>query len=151
MTDEDYMKQAGMQAKLAAELSEVPVEAVIVAGGRITSRAHNLCERLRDFTAAEMQALLSQRRYSTRKFLDQCTLCHAGTCPMCAGGSYWTRIGRVVYGAPTTSEGGLDFHGSRNEGRTRPRPSSSVGCWKQSVRNSFHRSSPTAGKKAGAA
>ena len=59
MTDEDFMRQALDQARRAAEAGEVPVGAVIVAGGRIIARAHNLCERLRDFTAhAEMQLSL---------------------------------------------------------------------------------------------
>lgn len=57
MSDEDFMRHALDQAKMAEEIGEVPVGAVIVAGGRIIARAHNLCERLRDFTAhAEMQA-----------------------------------------------------------------------------------------------
>ena len=55
--DERYMRQALDQAHRAAEMGEVPVGAVIVAGGRTIARAHNLCERLHDFTAhAEMQA-----------------------------------------------------------------------------------------------
>ena len=93
----------------------MPVGAIIVAGGRIIARAHNLCERLRDFTAhAEMQAFTSASEYLGGKFLDQCTLyVTLEPCPMCAGASYWTRIGRVVYGARDHKRGGLDFHGSR--------------------------------------
>ncbi len=44
--DERYMRQALDQAQRAAEMGEVPVGAVIVAGGRTIARAHNLCERL---------------------------------------------------------------------------------------------------------
>jgi tRNA(adenine34) deaminase len=35
---------------------------------------------------------------------------------MCAGASFWTRIGRIVYGARDDKRGGLDFRGKRDEG-----------------------------------
>lgn len=123
MTDEDYMRQALDQAKMAADAGEVPVGSVIVAGGRIIARAHNLCERLRDFTAhAEMQAFTAASEYLGGKFLDQCTLyVTLEPCPMCAGAAFWTRIGRVVYGARDDKRGGLDFHGKRKEGLLHPK------------------------------
>lgn len=123
MTDEDFMKQALDQAHRAAEIGEVPVGAIIVAGGRIIARAHNLCERLNDFTAhAEMQAFTSASEYLGGKFLDQCTLyVTLEPCPMCAGASFWTRIGRIVYGARDDKRGGLDFTGKRKEGLFHPR------------------------------
>jgi len=117
------MKQALDQAHRAAEIGEVPVGAIIVAGGRIIARAHNLCERLNDFTAhAEMQAFTSASEYLGGKFLDQCTLyVTLEPCPMCAGASFWTRIGRIVYGAKDDKRGGLDFTGKRKEGLSHPR------------------------------
>ena len=121
--DERYMRQALDQAHRAADLGEVPVGAVIVAGGRTIARAHNLCERLNDFTAhAEMQAFTSASEYLGGKFLDQCTLyVTLEPCPMCAGAAFWTRIGRVVYGAKDEKRGGLDFSGKREEGLLHPR------------------------------
>ena len=123
MTDEDFMRQALDQARRAAEAGEVPVGAVIVAGGRIIARAHNLCERLRDFTAhAEMQAFTAASEFLGGKFLDQCTLyVTLEPCPMCSGAAYWTRIGRIVYGARDDKRGGLDFLGKRNEGLLHPK------------------------------
>ena len=123
MTDEDYMRQALDQAHRAAEAGEVPVGAVIVAGGQIIARAHNLCERLRDFTAhAEMQAFTAASEYLGGKFLDQCTLyVTLEPCPMCAGAAYWTRVGRIVYGARDDKRGGLGFHGTREEGLLHPK------------------------------
>ena len=123
MTDEDFMRQALDQAPRAAEAGEVPVGAVIVAGGRIIARAHNLCERLRDFTAhAEMQAFTAASEFLGGKFLDQCTLyVTLEPCPMCSGAAYWTRIGRIVYGARDDKRGGLDFHGKRDEGLLHPK------------------------------
>jgi tRNA(adenine34) deaminase len=121
--DERYMRQALDQAHRAAEMGEVPVGAVIVAGGRTIARAHNLCERLNDFTAhAEMQAFTSASEFLGGKFLDQCTLyVTLEPCPMCAGAAFWTRIGRVVYGAKDEKRGGLDFSGKRDEGLLHPR------------------------------
>jgi len=123
MTDEDFMKQALDQAHRAAELGEVPVGAVIVAGGRTIARAHNLCERLHDFTAhAEMQAFTAASEYLGGKFLDQCTLyVTLEPCPMCAGAAFWTRIGRIVYGARDDKRGGLDFTGKRDAGLFHPK------------------------------
>lgn len=58
--DEKYMRAALAEAKQAAERGEVPVGAVVVCGGRIIARAHNLTEALTDVTAhAEMQAITS--------------------------------------------------------------------------------------------
>jgi tRNA(adenine34) deaminase len=42
-------------------------------------------------------------------------------CPMCAGAAFWTRIGRVVYGAKDQKRGGLDFTGHRDEGLLHPK------------------------------
>ena len=57
-TDEKYMRLAIEEAKLALEADEVPIGAIIVAGGRIVGRGHNLVETLTDVTAhAELQAI----------------------------------------------------------------------------------------------
>ena len=137
MTDEDYMRQALEQARMAADAGEVPVGAVIVAGGRIIARAHNLCERLRDFTAhAEMQAFTAASEYLGGKFLDQCTLyVTLEPCPMCAGAAFWTRIGRVVYGARDDKRGGLDFHGKRDEGLLHPKTELVGDCMHDMIRS----------------
>ena len=99
--DERFMRVALKEAELALEIDEVPVGAVIVAGGQIIARGHNLSERLNDFTAhAEMQAFTSASEFLGGKFLDKCTLyVTLEPCPMCAGAAFWTRIGRIVYGA----------------------------------------------------
>ena len=48
--DEKYMRLALEEAKLALEADEVPIGAIIVAGGRIVGRGHNLVETLTDVT-----------------------------------------------------------------------------------------------------
>ena len=58
MTDEQYMQEALREARAAGEEGEVPIGGIVVCGGRIIARAHNLTERLTDPTAhAEMQLI----------------------------------------------------------------------------------------------
>lgn len=44
MTDEELMRAALDEAKIAADLGEVPVGAVVAKDGEIVARAHNLRE-----------------------------------------------------------------------------------------------------------
>lgn len=98
---ERFMKEALREAEKALEKDEVPVGAVIVCKGTIIARAHNLTETLNDVTAhAEMQAFTAAAENLGGKFLNQCELfVTLEPCVMCAGASYWTRIGKVFFGA----------------------------------------------------
>ena len=49
--DEFYMRKALQEAEAARREGEVPIGAVVVAGERVVSRAHNLTETLHDVTA----------------------------------------------------------------------------------------------------
>ena len=106
-THKYFMKQALTEAKKAFEADEVPVGAVIVCDNKIIARTHNLTERLTDFTAhAEMQAFTSASEYLGNKYLDKCSLyVTLEPCAMCAGASFWTRIGKVIYGASDEKRG----------------------------------------------
>ncbi len=109
--DRYFMKKALQEAELAYEKSEVPIGAVIVTGNRIIARAHNLTETLNDVTAhAEMQAFTAASDFLGGKYLQKCTLyVTLEPCQMCAGASYWTQIGRIVYGARDEQRGFLHF------------------------------------------
>jgi len=100
-SDEYFMKEALKQANLAFEIDEVPVGAVIVCDNQVIARAHNLTETLTDVTAhAEMQAFTSATDFIGGKYLPECTLyVTLEPCVMCAGASFWTQIGRIVFGA----------------------------------------------------
>ena len=100
-TNEYFMKEALKEATIAYEKDEVPVGAVIVHDKQIIARAHNLTETLVDVTAhAEMQAFTSAADYIGGKYLHDCTLfVTLEPCVMCAGASYWTQIGKIVFGA----------------------------------------------------
>ncbi|MDX8552075.1 nucleoside deaminase [Tenacibaculum sp. 1B UA] len=99
--DTYFMKKALQEAELAFDKGEVPVGAVIVFNSQIIARAHNLTELLNDVTAhAEMQAFTAAADFLGGKYLKGCTLyVTLEPCQMCAGASYWTQIGKIVYGA----------------------------------------------------
>ena len=105
--DEKYMRLALEEAKLALEADEVPIGAIIVAGGRIVGRGHNLVETLVDVTAhAEIQAITAASSTIGGKYLNDCTLyVTVEPCPMCAGALGWSQIGRIVYGASDPKRG----------------------------------------------
>ncbi|MCD8417110.1 nucleoside deaminase [Tenacibaculum finnmarkense genomovar finnmarkense] len=99
--DTYFMKKALEQAQTAFDKGEVPVGAVIVFKDKIIARAHNLTEMLTDVTAhAEMQAFTAASDFLGGKYLKECILyVTLEPCQMCAGASYWTQIGKIVYGA----------------------------------------------------
>ncbi len=105
--DNYFMKKALQEAQVAYEKGEVPVGAVIVLKGQIIARAHNLTETLCDVTAhAEMQAFTAAADFLGGKYLKDCTLyVTLEPCQMCAGASYWTQIGKIVYGASDLHRG----------------------------------------------
>ena len=105
--DEHFMRMALAEARAAAEQDEVPVGAVVVCGGRVIARAHNLTEALTDVTAhAEMQAITSAASYLGGKYLTDCTLyVTVEPCLMCAGALGWSQIKRIVYGAADDKRG----------------------------------------------
>lgn len=104
---EKYMQLALSEAREAARRDEIPIGAVVVAGGRTVARAHNLTETLGDVTAhAEMQALTAAAAALGGKYLDKCTLyVTVEPCPMCAAALRWAQLGTLVYGAADTKRG----------------------------------------------
>ncbi len=105
--DEKFMRQAINEARLAFDREEIPIGAVVVCGGRVIGRGHNLTETLGDATAhAEMQALTAAATSLGGKYLPECTLyVTVEPCVMCAGASAWCQVGRVVWGADDPKRG----------------------------------------------
>ena len=101
------MRLAIEEAKLALKADEVPIGAIIVSGGCIVGRGHNLVETLVDVTAhAEIQAITAASSTIGGKYLNDCTLyVTVEPCPMCAGALAWSQIGRIVYGASDPKRG----------------------------------------------
>ena len=105
--DEKWMREAYREALIAKDEGEIPIGAVVVCGGRVIGRGHNMTERLHDATAhAEMIAVTAATESLGGKYLTDCTLyVTVEPCPMCAGALNWSQIGKIVYGAPDPRRG----------------------------------------------
>lgn len=112
--DEKFMRLALNEARKALHEQEVPIGAVVVAGGAVVGRGHNLVETLADPTAhAEMQALTAAAATLGGKYLPKCTLyVTVEPCIMCAGAIGWAQVGRVVWGADDPKKGFRRYSGS---------------------------------------
>lgn len=111
ISDDFFMRKALEEARLAYEVGEVPVGAVIVADQQIIARGRNATERLCDVTAhAEIIALTAAANFLGAKYLNDCTLyVTLEPCVMCAGALAWSQIGRIVFGAADEKRGFLRF------------------------------------------
>lgn len=107
MTDEHYMKLALQEARKAFDRDEVPVGAVIVMKNQVIAKGYNQVELLQDATAhAEIIALTSAFQHIGSKYLPDATLyVTLEPCLMCSGALYWSKIGRIVYGASDEKNG----------------------------------------------
>ena len=101
MTDEHYMKLAIAEAQKAFDKDEVPIGAIVVLQDKIIARAYNQVELLNDSTAhAEILALTTAYQFLGSKYLPEATLyVTVEPCLMCSGALYWSKIGRIVFGA----------------------------------------------------
>lgn len=101
------MMLALKEARKAFDEGEVPVGAVVVMNDKVIARGHNMTERLKDPTAhAEIIALTSAFNLLGSKYLPEASLyVTVEPCLMCAGGLYWSKIGRIVYGASDEKNG----------------------------------------------
>lgn len=110
-TDEHWMRIALAEALRAREAGEVPVGAVVVAGGEIVGRGYNQPISSHDPTAhAEVVALRDAAGRLGNYRLPGATLyVTVEPCVMCAGAILHARVARVVYGAREYKTGA---HGS---------------------------------------
>ncbi len=101
MNDEEYMQQAIKEAQKAFDAGEVPVGAIVVLNNKIIARGHNQVELLNDSTAhAEILALTTAFSFLGSKYLPDATLyVTLEPCLMCSGALYWSKIGKIVFGA----------------------------------------------------
>lgn len=101
MTDEEYMRAALEQARLAGSCGEVPVGAVVVLDGEIVGRGFNQPIGRHDPTAhAEVMALRDAGERLGNYRLPGCELyVTLEPCAMCSGAIMHARVSRVVFGA----------------------------------------------------
>jgi tRNA(adenine34) deaminase len=107
MDDRQWMEVALAEARQAEKIGEVPVGAVVVAGGTILGRGFNRREIDGDPLAhAEIRALSEAARVVKGWRLDGCTLyVTLEPCAMCAGALVNSRVDRLVFGAPDPKAG----------------------------------------------
>ena len=107
MTDQELMGAALREARIAADLGEVPVGAVVARRGEIVAAAHNTRETQRNaLHHAELLAIDAACKALGGWRLWECELfVTLEPCPMCAGAIINSRIRRVVYGAADPKAG----------------------------------------------
>lgn len=107
--DEYFMGLALEQARLAEELDEVPIGAVVVYEGNVVALGYN--RRETDNDPAGHAEFLAMKQASEKLGvwrLSGCTVyVTLEPCLMCAGLMYQSRIDRCVYGTPDPKAGAL--------------------------------------------
>ncbi|MGB5193109.1 MAG: tRNA adenosine(34) deaminase TadA [Polyangiales bacterium] len=108
--DEEWMRAAIAEAKLAEGKGEVPVGAVIVHDGDIIGRGHNLRELSQDPTThAEMIAIRQAAgALGSWRLIDTVLYVTLEPCPMCAGALVNARVPRVVWGCNDPKAGATE-------------------------------------------
>ena len=101
------MRLAIREAELALAHDDVPVGAVVVAGGEVIGAGHNERELRQDPSAhAEMIALRDAARHlGSWRVLDAVLYVTIEPCAMCAGAIVLARVPRVVYGCADPKAG----------------------------------------------
>ncbi len=101
LSDHDAMELALTEARAAITAGEVPVGAVVLAGGTLVAARHNEREHSGDPTAhAEMLALRDAAAALGGWRLSEVTVVVTlEPCPMCAGALVAARVRRLVFGA----------------------------------------------------
>ncbi|MHB1538337.1 MAG: tRNA adenosine(34) deaminase TadA [Solirubrobacteraceae bacterium] len=105
--DEYLMALALREARLALEHDDVPIGAVIVAGGELLAARHNERELRQDPTAHAEIIALRQAAASTGswRLLDCALYVTLEPCAMCAGAIVLARVPRVLYGTADPKAG----------------------------------------------
>jgi len=106
---QEFMKMALEEARKGLAAGEVPIGAVLVAGGRIVARAFNQPISTSDPTAhAEMLVLREAGRAAANYRLNGATLyVTVEPCLMCVGALVHARVREVVYGAAEPKTGAV--------------------------------------------
>jgi tRNA(adenine34) deaminase len=105
--DEHFMRLALEQAKIASDLGEVPVGAVLVHGKNILAVAGNRVITQHDPSShAEINALRAAGKVlGNYRLLDSTVYVTLEPCAMCLAAMFHARIARVVFGASDPKTG----------------------------------------------
>ena len=105
--DERYMTEALAEAEKALAVGEVPIGAVMVRGGEIIARGHNLRNTDKNpLRHAEISVIDAAAGIVGDWRLEDCVLyVTVEPCPMCAGAIVQARIPKVVFGTRNSKAG----------------------------------------------
>lgn len=108
-TDEQFMRMAIAQARMAEANGEVPVGAVLVKDGVLLAQAANSVIATHDPTAHAEIIALRQAGLATGNYRLEGTTLYVTLepCIMCAGALVQARIARLVFGARDLRFGGV--------------------------------------------
>lgn len=103
-----FMQEAMNEARIALEIGEIPIGAVIVKDNQIIARGHNLRQTYRDATLhAEVVAIREACKLLGDWRLDDCDIyVTLEPCTMCSGAIINARMRRVFFGAYDAEYGG---------------------------------------------
>jgi len=105
--DEQFMQAAIEQAKLAGQINEVPVGAVVVLDGQIIGRGFNQPIAACDPSAhAEVMALRdAAKNIENYRLVNADLYVTVEPCTMCSGAIVHSRVRRVIYGTTEPKAG----------------------------------------------
>jgi tRNA(Arg) A34 adenosine deaminase TadA len=96
---ETYMREAIALSQAAMDKGNEPFGAILVKDGEVLLRIENSVSTGHDLTNhAEMNLVKEALKHYAPDFLNDCIL-YTSTepCAMCAGATYWSGIGTVIY------------------------------------------------------
>ncbi len=107
MIDDDFMREAIKEGKIAFSKGEVPVGAVLVHQNSIIARGHNLREEKQSPLAhAEMLVIEEGAKILKTRRLQDCILyVTLEPCPMCAGALLMSQVKTCIFGAYDRRQG----------------------------------------------
>ena len=119
--EKKYIDIALDEAKIAYELNEVPVGAVIVKNKEVISKAHNLKRTTNNImNHAEIISIIEASKYLGDWRLNECEMyVTLEPCPMCAGAIAQSRIKKIYIGTQSNISKNKDvikniFHSTEN-------------------------------------
>ena len=98
--EDSFINYALEEAKIAYNLNEVPVGAIIVKNGEIIAKAHNLKRSTNNvMNHAEIISIIEASNYIGDWRLNECEMyVTLEPCPMCAGAIAGSRIKKIYIG-----------------------------------------------------
>jgi tRNA(adenine34) deaminase len=102
------MGSALSEAAIAPDRGDIPIGAVLLDhDGNVVARGHNRREELGDATAHAEMLVISQRsrELGSWHLEGHALVVTVEPCAMCAMAAVWSRIDRIVYGAPDLKAG----------------------------------------------